>query len=42
MAKTFSARFDSECDHCCHDIYEGDEAGWRDGVVVHEECLEDD
>jgi hypothetical protein len=41
MARTFSARFDSECDECGCDIWEGDEVGWRDGSVVHEDCMED-
>jgi hypothetical protein len=42
MAGTFSARFDSECGECFCDIYAGDEVGWRDDSVVHEECMEDE
>lgn len=42
MARTFTARFDSECNGCFNTIFEGDEAGWKDGEVVCEQCLEDD
>lgn len=39
MPFTFAARFDSECNECFCDIYEGDEVGWLDGQVVCEACL---
>lgn len=42
MASIFTARFDSECDESGTTIFEGDEVGWKDGSVVHEECMEDD
>lgn len=41
MARTFDARFDSECDECGCEIYEGDEVGWLDGTVVHAVHLEE-
>jgi hypothetical protein len=40
MARTFTACYDSECNGCFCDIYEGDEIGWLDGEVVCESCLE--
>lgn len=39
---TFRAGFDSECDECGCMILEGDEVGWNDGVVVHEECMSEE
>ena len=39
MARTFSARFDSECNGCYGAIFEGDEVGYLDGEVVCETCL---
>ena len=39
MARTFSARFDSECNGCYGAIWEGDEVGWLNGEVVCETCL---
>lgn len=41
MARTFYARFDGECGECFCEIYEGDEVGWRDGEVVHVDCMDD-
>ena len=42
MPRTFTARFDSECGHCFGTIFEGDEVGWRDDEVVHDQCMEED
>jgi hypothetical protein len=34
----FTARYDSECNECFGDIWEGDQARYKEGEVVCEEC----
>lgn len=42
--KRFTARYDSECNGCLGEIWEGDEAGYVEGEVMCELCcdVEDD
>lgn len=37
----FTARFDSECNQCCGEIFEGDDAGYVDDAVVCGECYDE-
>lgn len=37
--RTFTARFDSECQHCGSDISEGDDIAYIDDAVACEDCV---
>lgn len=39
MPRTFTARFDSECEHCGGPISEGDEIAYIDDAVACEGCV---
>jgi hypothetical protein len=40
LGPVFTARFDSVCEPCGGDIYEGDEARMYDGTAMHPDCAE--
>lgn len=40
--RTFSARFDSTCDHCGGVIDEGDEIAYIDDKIACENCVNDE
>lgn len=39
MAPTFTARFDSDCQHCGAPIAEGDEIAYIDNEIACEDCV---
>lgn len=41
MPRTFTARFDSECQHCGASITEGDEIAYLDDEIACEDCVAD-